>query len=230
MDKRDIEFLLSQNIQIDTNNFFLNLFLAIVLSFLIQITYNKTAQTLSSVKNFSNSFIILGLTTTIIITIVKSSLALSLGLVGALSIVRFRAAIKEPEELVYLFLIIATGLGCGSGQLKITLLGIGISILIIIIYSFFFRKTKLQGDSLINSTIVFNKRISDKEIDKFIKNIKRFCTEIKFISLSSTEDETTINLDIKPKSFENLSKIHEEIKKKYDKARVLFAKNNELSL
>ena len=45
----------------------------------------------------------LGITTTIVITIVKSSLALSLGLVGALSIVRFRAAIKEPEELVYLF-------------------------------------------------------------------------------------------------------------------------------
>ena len=131
MDKTDIEFLLSQNIQIDTNNFFLNLFLAIVLSFLIQITYNKTAQTLSSVKNFSNSFIILGLTTTIIITIVKSSLALSLGLVGALSIVRFRAAIKEPEELVYLFLIITTGLGCGSGQLKITIVGIVFSLFII---------------------------------------------------------------------------------------------------
>ena len=98
-------------------------------------------------------------------------MALSLGLVGALSIVRFRAAIKEPEELVYLFLIISTGLGCGSGQLKITLLGIGISILIIIIYSFFFRKTKLQGDSLINSTIVFNKRISDnwKEIYTLLK-------------------------------------------------------------
>ena len=48
--------------------------------------------------------------------IVKNSIALSLGLVGALSIVRFRAAIKEPEELTYLFLVIATGLGTGSGQ------------------------------------------------------------------------------------------------------------------
>ena len=66
----------------------------------------------------------MGITTTIVITIVKSSLALSLGLVGALSIVRFRAAIKEPEELVYLFLIISTGLGCGAGQIKITFIGI----------------------------------------------------------------------------------------------------------
>jgi hypothetical protein len=56
------------------------------------------------------------MTTMLIITIVKASLALSLGLVGALSIVRFRAAIKEPEELAYLFLAIAIGLDFGAGQ------------------------------------------------------------------------------------------------------------------
>ncbi len=58
----------------------------------------------------------------LIITIVKSSLALSLGLVGALSIVRFRSAIKEPEELAYLFLCIAIGLGLGASQTAITTL------------------------------------------------------------------------------------------------------------
>jgi len=47
------------------------------------------------------------MTTMLVISIVKSSLALSLGLVGALSIVRFRSAIKEPEELVYIFLSMA---------------------------------------------------------------------------------------------------------------------------
>ena len=52
----------------------------------------------------------------IIITIVKSSLALSLGLVGALSIVRFRTAIKDPEELSFLFISIAIGLGMGANQ------------------------------------------------------------------------------------------------------------------
>ena len=54
--------------------------------------------------------------TAAVIAVVQNSLALSLGLVGALSIVRFRAAIKEPEELVYLFLCIATGLCLGSRQ------------------------------------------------------------------------------------------------------------------
>ncbi len=54
--------------------------------------------------------------TVLIISVVKSSLALSLGLVGALSIVRFRTPIKEPEELAYLFAAIAVGLGLGAGQ------------------------------------------------------------------------------------------------------------------
>ena len=76
-------------------------------------------------------------------------MALSLGLVGALSIVRFRAAIKDPEELVYLFLVIATGLGCGAGQLKITLIGILASLLIIIIYSKFWKKENSQEEKFL---------------------------------------------------------------------------------
>ena len=62
------------------------------------------------------SFWLLCVTTTIVIMVVKFSIALSLGLVGALSIVRFRAAIKEPEELVYLFLVIGVGIANGAGQ------------------------------------------------------------------------------------------------------------------
>jgi len=230
MDKNLLNYFLNEQVQISAFNFIEAILLATILCLLIQFVYLKFSTSLSNKLDFSKNFIILGVATTLVITIVKSSLALSLGLVGALSIVRFRAAIKEPEELVYLFLIIATGLGCGSGQLKITLVGIGISTIIIIAYSFFIRKNKLHGDDLVNSTIIFNKRISDKEIDEIIKNIKHFCSEMKFISLSSTENETTLNLDIKVKNFENLSKINEQIKKKYDKAKILFAKNNALSL
>ena len=72
----------------------------------------------------------------------KSSLALSLGLVGALSIVRFRAAIKEPEELVYLFLIIAIGLGCGANQLIITTIGIIFALVLIVVYSKYLKNSK----------------------------------------------------------------------------------------
>ena len=71
------------------------------------------------------------MTTMFIITIIKSSLVLSLGLIGALSIIRFRTAIKEPEELTYLFLAIAIGLGLGANQRTIILIAFLLTHLII---------------------------------------------------------------------------------------------------
>lgn len=79
--------------------------------------YRTCSTSVSGKNSFSRLFPLLVLVTTAMIYVVKSSLALSLGLVGALSIVRFRAAIKEPEELIYLFMCIAIGVGIGAGQL-----------------------------------------------------------------------------------------------------------------
>lgn len=70
----------------------------------------------ASGDSIARVFPLLTLVTIAVIAVVKSSLALSLGLVGALSIVRFRAAIKDPEELVYLFLCIGVGLALGAQQ------------------------------------------------------------------------------------------------------------------
>lgn len=88
-------------------------------SYLVKFTYDRYGRSLNNRTNFSNNFILLCIVTTLVIIIVKHSLALSLGLVGALSIVRFRAAIKEPEELVFLFLIISLGLCFGANQFLI---------------------------------------------------------------------------------------------------------------
>ncbi len=230
MNKEYLNFFLNEQIQINLITFVEGLILAGFLSFIIQITYLKFSTSLSNKFDFSKNFIILGLTTTLVITIVKSSLALSLGLVGALSIVRFRAAIKEPEELIYLFLIIATGLGCGAGQLKITLIGILFAILIIIIFSLYWKKKKIADEEILNSSIIFNKRISDKEIDEVINKINPMCLQIKFISLSSTENQTTLNLDLKPKNFKNVGEITETVKKFDSKVKIMLAKKSMLSL
>jgi uncharacterized membrane protein YhiD involved in acid resistance len=111
--------------------FVLNLVLAALLSFLLGLVYIRFGHSLSNRKLFARNFILLTVTTTLVISIVKSSLALSLGLVGALSIVRFRAAIKEPEELAYLFLAISIGLGFGAGQALVTAVALAIIIGII---------------------------------------------------------------------------------------------------
>ena len=140
MEKNFNNFFVNENIEINLVNFLINLLWVVLLTYFIQIVYNKYSQSLSNKDYFSKNFVILGVTTCIVITIVKSSLALSLGLVGALSIVRFRAAIKEPEELVYLFLVIATGLGIGANQVQITSIGIVISLIVVIFSSIFSKK------------------------------------------------------------------------------------------
>src|SRR5512139_713533 len=99
----------------------INLLLAALLGLVLGQVYIRVGQALSNRRGFARNFLLLTVTTTLIISIVKSSLALSLGLVGALSIVRFRAAIKEPEELAFLFLAISIGLGLGANQAPVTL-------------------------------------------------------------------------------------------------------------
>jgi len=115
------EFLATQSGQIPVLGFVINMFLAAILAFVLRRLYISCGSSLSNRKVFANNFVLIAMTTTLIITVVKSSLALSLGLVGALSIVRFRAAIKEPEELAYLFLAVAIGLGFGADQKLITI-------------------------------------------------------------------------------------------------------------
>jgi hypothetical protein len=109
-------------------NLLINLGIGIPLALLLRWHFERFGSTLSSRGEFAQVFPFILLTTTLIITVVKSSLALSLGLVGALSIVRFRTPIKEPEELAYLFFAIAMGLGLGADQTVPTVVA-GVAIL-----------------------------------------------------------------------------------------------------
>ncbi len=100
-----------------------NMAVGLLLALALQWHYRRFSTSLSNRQNFAKVFPLVMLTTVLIITVVKSSLALSLGLVGALSIVRFRTPIKEPEELAYLFICIAIGLGLGASQTMVTIVG-----------------------------------------------------------------------------------------------------------
>ncbi len=220
------QFFLNENIQIDLENFVLNLFVVIILCFLIQLAYNKTSRSLSNSENFSRNFIVLGLTTTIIITIVKSSLALSLGLVGALSIVRFRAAIKEPEELVFLFLIIAVGLGCGAGQINIAVVGTLIAIIIIFITYFSKRNKQEISIDKFNVSLISNKKLDKDNLKKIIDLVSNYSLQNEFISISQDSDGTTINLLSKFKNINNINELDKKLKKKFPNLNFVFVKDS----
>jgi len=140
------QFLATETARIEIWGFLFNLVLAAVLAWILSEVYVRYGRSLSNRRAFSRNFVMIAMTTMVIITIVKSSLALSLGLVGALSIVRFRAAIKEPEELGYLFLNIAIGLGLGADQRMVT--ASGFFMIIAVIYLLRFRQEKSDDNSL----------------------------------------------------------------------------------
>ena len=134
----------------------INLLLSIVLSSTVAWFYASYGRSLSNRDRFAQTLPVLSLITVLIISIVKSSLALSLGLVGALSIVRFRTAIKEPEELLYLFLAIGIGLGLGADQRLPTIMAIGI------ILAYLLARTFLKPQAKKNN-LYLNITTSDQE-------------------------------------------------------------------
>jgi uncharacterized membrane protein YhiD involved in acid resistance len=129
--------------------FFLSIIGTMALATILRSYYIANGQSLSNRRTLADSFVLLAVSVTLIIYLIKGSIALSLGLVGALSIVRFRAAIKEPEELVFLLFAIALGLGFGAGQYMYTVLAF-FSVLpfLWLLQNFFFNPSKSQYTTL----------------------------------------------------------------------------------
>ena len=103
------------------------------LALYVRAIYRRFGISVSNRDAFSSNFAIVTIATTLIIFVVKSKLALSLGLVGALSIVRFRAAIKEPEEIIFLFFCIALGLALGAEYYELAISGVVVFTLFVLL-------------------------------------------------------------------------------------------------
>jgi hypothetical protein len=114
----------------------INMLIAIVLASIVAWYYTAFGRSLSNRGRLASILPIMAMIIVLIISVVKSSLALSLGLVGALSIVRYRTAIKEPEELMYIFLAIAIGVGLGADQRWPTVLAVAIILVYLLVRSY----------------------------------------------------------------------------------------------
>ena len=139
---------------------------------------------------------------------------MSLGLVGALSIVRFRAAIKEPEELVYLFFIIGIGLANGANQYFIAIIATIITISILYLRKLSSDKIKKNNitdssTNIIQIQIDQNKQNSDKIINEIKSSVKY----LKLKSMSSDNNLVQYNFwfDIDKNKLQNFIKKIEKI-------------------
>lgn len=153
--------------------------------------YIRYGKSLSNRYRLANNFVLISVTTTLIIAIVKSSLALSLGLVGALSIVRFRSAIKEPEELAYLFLSIALGLGFGANQYVATFTAL---IVILVIMYLRQRQKRSQNENFYVHITLPNRSSSPASVKKIITTATLHCTKADVKRVDTAAGNVSIGL------------------------------------
>ena len=211
-------FITDSSINTPIYIFIINQIIALFLALTVSYIYTLYGKSLSNRKEFSNIFVLLSMTTMLIITIVKSSLALSLGLVGALSIVRFRTAIKEPEELSYAFLSIAIGLGLGANQRLTTIIGTLLILTLVVIRSKFSNKRRENYMNL----IITSSNNNDLDLDKIVSEISKFSNSVRLKRLSENNDSLESSLTINIESFEKLIKIRNFLKMNYPNLTINF--------
>ena len=202
--------LINQNINIQLNypDLAINLIIAAILALILERVFVSYSQTINNKKVFSKNFILIATTTAFIISIVKSSLALSLGLVGALSIIRFRTAIKEPEEISYLFICIGIGLGLGAGYKLITIMGISIIISLILIKEIMFKNKEVANES-IYLTLSLKGKLDTNQI---LNICKENCSSVYLRDFDLLVDSSQIGLIVNFDDENKINKIIDEIK------------------
>ena len=200
------------NFQVENNTDYFTLFfsflLCIICSILLKFVFQSKSSSLTGKYHVGNIIPMMSLTTFLVITVVKSSLALSLGLVGALSVIRFRTPIKEPEELVYLFLAIGIGLGFGANQIIITL-GCFLTIVFCIYFVFDRKKTTNINDY----NFILNWNTTNINSSEILQKLAQEIKEIEIIKYDLEENnQHTLCLRIQIIKIDEIEKIEKVLK------------------
>lgn len=196
-----MDFFSAQAATVELIPFITGLLLAALLSYLLSRVYVRFGTTLSNREMFSRNFLVMAMTTMLIISIVKSSIQLSLGLVGALSIIRFRAAIKEPEELGFLFIAIAIGVGMGAQQILITTIAFAF-IVGIFILRHYVRGSVSRPNLYLTVSSIGNGHI---KLPALVETINRHATRS---SLKRYDESDTVLEAAFQANFENVDKVN----------------------
>ena len=161
----------------------IGLLFALVIGMFITLIYKKTFSGVMYSTGFAMALIGLTLVTTLVIMAVTSNVVLSLGMVGALSIVRFRAAIKEPMEIVFLFWTLAVGIVIGAGMIPLAVIG---SIIIGIVLVFFSNKS-IRYTPFIVIVDCADEKAEGKALDVLEDEVDKFFVKSKTVSEAGVE-------------------------------------------
>jgi len=198
--------LISTNSELGIFQWLLGLLLTVLLAYSVQYTYRKYSLSVSNLSHFTKIFIPFAISVFLIISTIKASLALSLGLVGALSIIRFRTAIKEPEQLIYLFILIGIAISSAANQYFPSVVITGVFYL-----SQIFQKQHRSGITSENLQISI-KHTDDFSFGDFTKDIIK-CSKLTIERINTGNGQSTFSLITKEISIELIEEIQYTIKK-----------------
>ena len=205
----DINELITPNLtQLDLIPTLFSFFMCVLMSFITRDFYIKRSFSLTGKMHIGSIIPVLSTVVFLVIVVVKSSLALSLGLVGALSIVRFRTPIKEPEELVYLFLAIAIGLGYGAGQVLVTTI---LSLSILFVIFMWLSNRNIAKTSEYNLVIKWTKK--DVAFEDILREISPVAENLKLVRLDKGPSGNTSVMLIVPDEDHPIDEISNKLHK-----------------
>ena len=179
----------------------ISLIFCLISSFILMYIYKHKSNSLSSKVQIAPIIPLISNITFLVILIVKSSLALSLGLVGALSVIRFRTPIKEPEDLAFLFLAIGIGIGYGAIQIYATTIVFSV---IIFVFWFFLSQTKSKIENDFNLILEVKNSDKDTVLNKIIELFKSNTIEASLFKIEKNDETNLIYFRV---SFENIEKM-----------------------
>jgi len=206
-----IERLLQDANEFDLIYFLISILLCIICGLMLKFVFEEKSSSYSN--QISKILPILSLITFLVISVVKTSLALSLGLVGALSIVRFRTPIKNPEDLIYLFLSLGIGIGFGANQIMITL--ISFLIIIFMIYFFLGKKNQIK-DSFYNLIIKIDEKNFniDQDFSKITDLINNTFSRVEILRYEKSNDnQYSFYFNIEIENINQLHQLNKDLKK-----------------
>lgn len=180
--KKVLEALSEMQTKMPIQTVFLILVIAFIVAMIIYLTYKNTYTGVMYNPRFNISLVMITMVTTIVMVVIGSNISVSLGMVGALSIIRFRTAVKDPRDTAFIFWGVVSGLACGTQNYTIVLAG---SVVICLVL-FGFKKIVSKDDKYL--LIIKGNDLNIKAIEKVIeKSVKYFSCKGKYVKDSNVE-------------------------------------------
>lgn len=167
-----------------------NIIMAFICGFMVSLIYRWTYTGPSYSRSYLNSLIVLSMITSVVIMVIGNNLARAFGLVGAMSIIRFRTAIKDTQDIIFIFFSLAVGMATGVGLHLIALSGVLLIGLVFIVLS----KAQFAYPQRRELLVQFSYRPSEQAEGPYLDVFNKYCKSTSLINVKAIGEKGDIEI------------------------------------